>query len=75
MGTTINAVKIQFYCTIIKYCIVGIVANKLKVDRSICEILQIIRCSLLDKSSVNEILNKSDYRNVKELNYKRIEIN
>ena len=51
-----------------------IVGNKLKVDRSIYEILQILSFSLLDKSPVKEILNKSDYKNVKELNYKQLEI-
>ena len=73
-GTTINAVKIQLYCAIITYCMVTIVVNKLKVDRSIYEVLQILSFSLLDKSPVNEILNKSDYKNVKELNYKQLEI-
>lgn len=73
-GTTINAVKIQLYCAIITYCLVTIVGNKLKVDRTIYEILQILSFSLLDKSPVNEILNKSDYNNVKELNYKQLEI-
>lgn len=73
-GTTINAVKIQLYCAIITYCMVTLVGNKLKVDRSIYEILQILSFSLLDKSPVKEILNKSDYKNVKELNYKQLEI-
>jgi len=53
---------------------VTIVGNKLKVDRSIYEILQILSFSLLDKAPVKEILNKSDYKNVKELNYKQLEI-
>ncbi len=73
-GTTINAVKIQLYCAIITYCLVSIVGNKLKVDRSIYEILQILSFSLLDKTPVNEILNKSDYKNVKELNDKQLRI-
>ncbi len=73
-GTTINAVKIQLYCAIITYCLVSIVGNKLKVDRSIYEILQILSFSLLDKTPVNEILNKNDYKNVKELNDKQLSI-
>lgn len=73
-GTTINAVKIQLYCAIITYCLVSIVGNKLKVDRSIYEILQILSFSLLDKTPVNEILNKNDYKNVKELNDKQLRI-
>ncbi len=73
-GTTLNAVKIQMYCAIIAYCLVAIVGNKLKVDRSIYEILQILSISLLDKSSVREILTKCDYKNVKEQNVNQLKI-
>jgi len=66
-GTTLNAVKVQIYCAIIAYCLVAIVGNKLKVDHSIYEILQILSISLLDKAPVREILTKYDYKNVKEL--------
>ncbi len=45
-GTTPNAVKIQIYSAIIVYCLVAIVAYKLKVDRSPYEILQILSISL-----------------------------
>jgi hypothetical protein len=73
-GTTLNAVKIQIYCAIIAYCLVALVGNKLKVDRSIYEILQILSISLLDKSSVREILTKCDYKNVKEQNVNQLKI-
>ena len=73
-GTTMNAVKIQVYCAIITYCLVAIVAYKLKVDRPIYEILQIFSISLLDKTPVKETLTDHDYKNVKELNYKQLEI-
>lgn len=73
-GTTMNAVKVQIYCAIIAYCLVAIVGNKLKVDRSIYEILQILSISMLDKTPVREILTKCDYKNVKELNYKQLTI-
>ena len=65
-GTTLNAVKIQMYCAIIAYCLVAIIGNKLKVDRSIYEILQILSISLLDKTPVREVLTNYDYKNVKE---------
>jgi len=61
-----NAVKIQIYCAIIAYCLVAIIGNKLKVDRPIYEILQILSISLLDKTPVREVLTKCDYKNVKE---------
>ncbi len=73
-GTTLNAVKTQVYCAVITYCLVAIIGNKLKVDRPIYEILQILSISLLDKSPINEILTKCDYKNVKELDYKQLEI-
>ena len=73
-GTTMNAVKIQVYCAIITYCLVAVVANKLKVERPIYEILQILGVSLLDRTPVNEILTEHDYKNVKELSYKQLKI-
>lgn len=73
-GTTMNAVKTQVYCAIITYCLVAIVAYKLKVNRPIYEILQILSFSLLDKTPVREILTDCDYKNVKELNYKQLKI-
>jgi hypothetical protein len=66
-GMTLNAVKIQMYCAVIAYCLVALVGYKLKVDRSIYEILQILSISLLDKTPIKEILTKCDYNNVKEL--------
>lgn len=65
-GTSMNAVKFQIYCAIIAYCLVAIVSDKLKVDRSIYEILQILSIPLLDITPVKEMLTKCDYKNVKE---------
>jgi len=71
-GTTINAVKIQVYCAVISYCLVALIGNKLKVDRRIYEILQILSISLLDKTPIKEVLTKCDYNNVKELENKQL---
>jgi IS4 transposase len=71
-GITLNAVKIQMYCAVIAYCLVALVGNKLKVNRSIYEILQILSISLLDKAPIKEILTRCDYNNVKELNNKQL---
>jgi len=73
-GTTMNAVKIQMYCAIIAYCLIAIIGNKLKVDRSIYEILQILSISLLDKTPVREILTDYDYKDVKERLVKQLRI-
>ena len=69
-----NAVKTQVYCAIITYCLVAIVAYKLKVNRPIYEILQILGYFLLDKIPVREILTDCDCKNVKEQNYKQMKI-
>ena len=60
------------YCAIIAYCLVAIIGNKLKVDRSIYKILQILSISVLDKTPVREILTKCDYEDVKELKTKQL---
>jgi len=62
-GTTENAVRIQIYSAIIAYCLVSIVAAELKIERSTYEILQIIGISLLDKTTVNELLTDTNYKN------------
>lgn len=74
-GTSVNAVKVQVYCAIIAYSLVAIVGNKLKVNRSIYEILQILSISLLDKTSIREVLTKHDYNNIKEREFKQLIIN
>jgi len=74
-GTTPNAVKIQIYSAIIVYCLVAIVAYRLKVDRSPYEILQILSISLFDKAPLKELLTNQDYQDVKELNCIQLKIN
>ena len=73
-GTTLNAVKIQVYSAIIAYCLVAMVRNKLKVDRSTYEILQILSISLLDKEPLIELLTNQHYQDVKELYHKQLKI-
>jgi hypothetical protein len=57
-GTTENAVRLQINIAIITYCLVSLISKELKINRSIYEILQILSASLLDKTPVNELLNK-----------------
>ena len=73
-GTSPNAVKVQIYCAIIAYCLVAICGNKLKSERKIYEILQILGISLLDKTSVKEILRDHNYKNDKEPIRKQLRI-
>jgi hypothetical protein len=73
-GTSENAVRIQLYCAIIAYCLVAIVAEDLKTGRSTYETLQVIGISLLDKTPVNELLKRIDYKDVKELNCNQLSL-
>ena len=57
-GTTENDVGIQINVAIIYYCLVSIIEKDLKINRSLYEIIQILSASLLDKTSVNELLIK-----------------
>ncbi|NQV76352.1 MAG: IS4 family transposase [Bacteroidetes bacterium] len=73
-GTSENAVRIQVYSAIIAYCLVAIVAEELKTNRSTYEILQVIGISLLDKTTVNELLKNIDYKDVKEPNCNQLSL-
>ncbi|MCF8388327.1 MAG: transposase, partial [Bacteroidales bacterium] len=73
-GTTLNGVKIQVYSAIIAFCLVALIRNKMKVERSTYEILQILSISLLDKTPVNELLTNQNYQNVKEPYNKQLKI-
>ncbi len=60
LSTTLNALKIQMYCAIIAYNLVAIIGNRLKVERSIYEILQIHCISILNINPVNAALTECD---------------
>ena len=73
-GTSENAVRIQIFCAIIAYCLVAIIGYDLKIERSTYEILQVLGISLLDKTPVKELFTNIDYKDVKELNFNKLEI-
>ena len=66
-GTSENAVRIQIYCAIITYCLVAIIQHDMKLERSIYEILQILGISLTDKTHLRDLFDKSNIKNIKEL--------
>lgn len=73
-GNSENAVRIQIYSAIITYCLVAIVGNDLKIERSTYEILQVLGISLLDKTPVKELFTNIDYNDVKELSYNQLSL-
>ncbi|MFI3298897.1 MAG: IS4 family transposase [Rikenellaceae bacterium] len=65
-GTSENAVRIQIYSAMITYCLVAIVQHELKIDRSTYEVLQILSISLTERTSLQELFNKTKFQNDKE---------
>ena len=54
-GNTENAVRIQVYVAIITYCTIAILGRKLKINRSVYEIMRILGSSLLAKDNIKEL--------------------
>ena len=65
-GTSENAVRIQVYVAIITFCLVAIMQHDMKLNRSTYEVLQILNLSLTDTTPLVELLNKTNFQNVKD---------
>lgn len=66
-GTTENAVRIQISVAIITYYLVAIIQHDLHLNRSTYEVLQILNISLANKTRLQELFNKTNFNDVKEL--------
>lgn len=73
-GRSENAVKTQVYIAVLTYTSIAIIKERLKSEYSTYEILQILGASLLDKSSINELLIKPKNQEIKELLYNQLKI-
>lgn len=60
-GTTENAVKTQIWIAISVYVLVAIVKKRLKLDRSLYTILQILSVTLFEKTPIFQALSPIDY--------------
>ena len=60
-GTTENAVKTQIWIAISVYVLVAIVKKRLKLDRSLYTILQILSVTLFEKTPILQALSHIDY--------------
>lgn len=74
-GTSFNAVKTQVYIAVSTYTLVAIIKNELKLNHSTYEILQILSVSLLDKTSLIDLLRSPIYQDVKELKCEQLKMN
>ena len=73
-GYSENAVKVQVYIAIITYTLVALVKAKLNSLLTTYEILQILSLSLLDKTTVSELVKSPDLQNVKEPLYNQLKL-
>jgi len=55
-GLNASAVRIPIYVAIITYCTNAILGRRLKLNRSVYEILRILGSSLLAKDNIKELL-------------------
>ncbi len=68
-ATTENAVRIQISVAVITYCLVAIIQHDMQLERSTYEVLQILSISLTDKTHLRDLFNKTNFNDVKELDY------
>lgn len=54
-GTSENAVRIQIYIAISTYCLIAIAEHDMQLNRSMYDVLRVLRGSLLDKSPIREL--------------------
>lgn len=66
-GNSENAVRIQIYSAVISYCMMAIVQKKMRVERSVYEMLQIVSVSLTDTTPLRDLFGKPNYNIVNEL--------
>lgn len=66
-GITENAVRIQIYTAICTYCLVAIMQQQMQLNkRSTYEVLQILGISLIDKTPIKDLFNKTTLKDDKE---------
>lgn len=73
-GRTENAVKTHVYIAVITYTLIAIIKQKLKTNYSTYETLQILGASLLDKTSIQDLLKKPYDQEIKEQLYNQLKI-
>lgn len=57
-GVTETTVRIQIYTAITAYCLVAIVENDLRLERSTFDVLRILSMSLFDKTPIRELFHR-----------------
>ena len=73
-GTSENAVKTQIWIAITVYVLVAIVRKRLKIEASLYTILQILSLTLFEKTSVNQLLTKTEYNDTMPENHNQLNL-
>jgi len=73
-GTTENAVKTQIWIAISVYVLVAIVKKRLKLDRSLYTILQILSVTLFEKTPILRALSYVDYKEQDNENHNQLNL-
>ncbi len=58
-GNSENAVRIQIYCAISAYCLVAIAEHDYHHNRSMFDVLRILRGSLIDRTPIRELFERA----------------
>ncbi len=58
-GTTENAVKTQIWTAVATYVLVAIVKKRLKIQASLCEMLQILSLTMFEQTPLNTLLSQT----------------
>ncbi|HCT84813.1 MAG TPA: hypothetical protein DF296_06400 [Candidatus Margulisbacteria bacterium] len=58
-GNSENAVRIQIFCALSAYCFVAIVEHECRLNRSMFDVLRILRGSLIDRTPIRQLLERS----------------
>ena len=73
-GTSYNAVCCQISIAICAYLIVVIIKKRLNLEQNLYTILQIFSLSLFEKTPINELFTKQEYKNYTTQDYNQLTI-
>lgn len=71
-GCSANAVKTQICIALSAFLLVAIIKKKMRIDRNLYEILQILSVSLFDKTLINTLLSEFGLQNIDDQTQKRL---
>lgn len=73
-GTSFNAVCVQIWTAVCVYLLIAIVKNKLNMEQSFYTILQTLNLCLFEKTPLNQLFEKQDYKFKEPDNYNQLKL-